>query len=139
MLLYDREIADSIFHVEWRFHKVEGKTGYNSGVYVRNSADGKIWHQAQVGNQNVGFIFGDTLVDGKSKREKIASKAPQRGKPAGEWNVYELTSKGKNVTLWINGGVTCEWTACEVPKGYVGMEAEGYMIEFKNVKLKELK
>src|SRR5262249_41524163 len=47
MLLYDREIADGIFHVEWRFKKLEGKKGYNSGVYVRNSADGKIWHQAQ--------------------------------------------------------------------------------------------
>src|SRR5262249_12050918 len=49
MLLYNEEFADGIFHVEWRFKKIEGKKGYNSGVYVRTSADGAIWHQAQVG------------------------------------------------------------------------------------------
>jgi len=107
---------------------------------VRNSADGKIWHQAQVGSGNVGFLFGDTLVDGKVKREKIAAlKGPQRGKEAGEWNTYEITFKGKTMTLWINGFITAEWDKCEVPKGYIGMEAEGYYIEFKNLKLKDLK
>ena len=42
MLLHQKEQGDGIFHVEWRFQKAE-KTGYNSGVYVRNSADGAIW------------------------------------------------------------------------------------------------
>lgn len=139
MLLYNKEFADGIFHIEWRFQKVEGKAGYNSGVYVRNSANGKIWHQAQVGSKNVGFIFGDTMVGDQLKRERIASKVPQRGKEAGEWNIYEITCKGKNVILWINGAVTCEWENCEVPKGYLGMEAEGYVIEFRNAKFKEVK
>src|SRR5262249_33149281 len=39
MLIYDKEFADGVLHVEWRFEKIEGKKGYNSGVYVRNSAD----------------------------------------------------------------------------------------------------
>src|SRR5437870_12688863 len=30
MLLYNEEFGDGIFHVEWRFKKVEGKKGYNS-------------------------------------------------------------------------------------------------------------
>ena len=45
MLLYDKEFGDAICHVEWRFKKLDGKKGYNSGVYVRNSGDGKSsWH-----------------------------------------------------------------------------------------------
>jgi hypothetical protein len=139
MLLYDKELADGIFHVEWKFKKVEGKKGYNSGVYARNSADGKIWHQAQVGSLNVGYIFGDTLVDGKPKRIRVDYKVPQRGKEAGEWNTYEITCKGKNMTLWVNGAVTAEWKECEVPKGYIGLEAEFWYIEFKNLKYKEMK
>jgi hypothetical protein len=134
-----REYADGIFHVEWRFHKLEGKKGYNSGVYVRNSDDGRIWHQAQVGSKNVGYLFGDTPVGGQRKRFNIPAKGPQRGKEAGEWNTYEITCKGKTLTLWINGAVTCEWKECEVPKGHMGLEAEGYLIEFRNVKFKELK
>jgi hypothetical protein len=140
MLLWDKEVADGIFHVEWRFKNVEGKKGYNSGVYVRNSADGAIWHQAQVGSKNVGHIFGSTLIDGKKTGipgKKL--KGPQRGKDAGEWNTYEITCKGKSVTLWINGGVTAVWDGCQVDKGYSGVEAEGWYIEFRNMRFKELK
>lgn len=136
MLLYDKELTDGIFHVEWRFKKLPGKAGYNSGVYARNSADGKIWHQAQVGNQNVGRIFGDTLVDGKPQRTNIKAVGEQRGKSAGEWNVYEFSFDGPRLTLWINGAVTAEWNECAVRQGYIGLEAEGYLIEFKNAKFK---
>lgn len=136
MLLYKKEFGDGIFHVEWRFKKIEGGKGYNSGVYVRTSADGTIWHQAQVGSKNVGYLFGDTLVDGKIQRVKIDDKKPQRGKEAGEWNIYEVACKGKQMTLWINGAVTATWDRCVVPKGHVGLEAEGWYIEFRNVKFK---
>ena len=138
MLLYDRAFGDGIFHVEWRFKKVEGKKGYNSGVYVRNSADGKVWHQAQVGSKNVGHIFGKTLKGGKLVGIPGNRKpGPQRGKEAGEWNTFEIACKGKTITLWVNGAVTAEWASCEVPRGYPGLEAEGWWIEFKNVKFKE--
>jgi hypothetical protein len=137
MLLFDEEFADGIFHVEWRFKPVDGGKGYNSGVYVRNSADGAIWHQAQVGNMNIGYIFGETLAGGEKKRINIKdAKVAQRGKGPGEWNVFEITCKGKDVTLWVNGAVTATWTDCQVPKGYVGLEAEGWDIEFRNVKFK---
>ena len=138
MLLWDKEVADGIFHVEWRFKVIEGKKGYNSGVYVRNSADGAIWHQAQVGSKNVGYLFGDTLVDGMKKRFRADDKAPQRGKEAGAWNTYEVACKGKTITLWINGAVTATWNDCQVAKGRLGLEAEGYFIEFKNLKFKDL-
>jgi hypothetical protein len=136
MLLYNQEFGDGIFHVEWRFKEIPGKKGYNSGVYVRTSADGTIWHQAQVGADNIGYLFGDTLVDGKIKRVRIDDKKPQRGKKPGEWNTYEVTCKGKQMTLWINGAVTATWNDCQVPKGHVGLEAEGWYIDFRNVKYK---
>jgi len=139
MLLFDRELGDGIFHVEWRFTPVEGKKGYNSGVYVRNSADGAIWHQAQVGIKNVGYIFGKTLVDGKPKSVNAKGVGPQRGKDAGEWNTFEIDCRGKTVKLWVNGAVTCTWDDCPVPKGYLGLEAEGWVIEFRNLKWKDLK
>ena len=59
-------------------------------------------------------------------------------KPAGEWNTFEIACKGKDVTLWVNGAITNRWHDCQVPRGYVGVEAEGYRIEFRNVKLKPL-
>ena len=65
-LRWDKELADCIFHVEWRFTVLSGKKGYNSGVYARNSADATIYHQAQTGDASGGYLFGNTLVKGQS-------------------------------------------------------------------------
>ena len=40
--------------------------------------------------------------------------------------------------LWVNGAVANQWHDCPVPRGYLGVEAEGYRIEFRQVKLKPL-
>lgn len=140
-LRWDKEQGDFVYHVEWKFTPVTtGKKGYNSGIYARNSGDAKVWHQAQVGGGPDGFLFGETFTaGGELKRFDFSKKqADKRVKPAGEWNTFEVTCKGKDVSLWVNGETVIEWHECEVPKGYVGLEAEGYRIEFKNVKLKPL-
>jgi 3-keto-disaccharide hydrolase len=136
---WDRELGDFVFHVEWRFKPIRGKKGYNSGVYARNSSDAKIWHQAQTGDASGGFLFGDTPAGDELKRINLAKEQHgNRVKPAGEWNTFEITCKGKDMTLWVNGGVTNEWHDCNVPRGYVGLEAEGWEIEFRHVKVKPL-
>ena len=138
-LRYDRELADLILHVEWRFDKREGLKGYNSGVFIRNSADGRVWHQAQVGAGNDGYLFGQTLVDGKLSNIKFGPKPTvNRLKPPGEWNTYEIRCQGPKITLWVNGEVSSEFTAPEVLEGYLGLEAEGFRIEFRNLKLELL-
>jgi hypothetical protein len=137
-LRWDKEQGDFVYHVEWKFTPVTtGKKGYNSGIYARNSSDAKVWHQAQVGAGPNAFFFGETLIGGDLKRFDFSKKqADKRVKPAGEWNTFEVTCKGKDVALWVNGEFVNEWHDCEVPRGYVGLEAEGYRIEFRNVKLK---
>jgi hypothetical protein len=136
-LRWDKEVGDGIFHVEWRFTPVPGKKGYNSGMYARNSADARIYHQAQTGDGSGGYLFGQTEVQGKPQRFNLSRQQKgSRVKPAGEWNTFEITCQGKDMTLWVNGAVANQWHDCQVPKGYVGLEAEGYRIEFRNVKLK---
>lgn len=141
MLLCDREFGDAVFHCEFRYTKVEGKTGYNSGLYVRNNKDGSIWHQAQFGDANGGYLFGESPgTDGsKASFSTKADVADGRVKPAGEWNTLEITARGKDLTLWLNGAVTCEFKGCGNPKGLVGLEGEGFRIEFRNLKVKELR
>lgn len=142
MLLCDREFGDAIFHCEFRYTKVEGKSGYNSGIYVRNNKDGSLWHQAQIGGSTGGYLFGETPgADGKKvffSTDKIVGDQG-RVKPAGEWNTIEITARGKTLTLWVNGAVTCEIKDCGNPKGLVGVEGEGFRIEFRNLKIKELR
>jgi hypothetical protein len=142
MLLCEREFGDAVFHVEFRYTKVEGKAGYNSGAYVRNSKDGAMWHQAQLGDSSGGYLFGETRgADGNKKFFTTDKDVGDRGrvKSAGEWNTLEITARGKALTLWVNGAVTCEIKDCGNPKGLVGVEGEGYRIEFRNLKVKELR
>jgi len=141
MLLLDREIGDAVFHVEFCYTKIEGKSGYNSGIYVRNSKDGAIWHQAQIGDASGGYLFGETPgADGKKKFFSLDKKVTdQRVKHAGDWNTIEITAVGKVLTLWVNGAVTCQFEDCGREMGYLGLEGEGYLIEFRNLKMKPLR
>lgn len=137
-LRYAPELADFLCHAEFRFPPVQGETRYNSGVFVRNSIDGKIWFQAQA-TLDGGYLFGNTLVNGVAQRVDLHQKMSEnRVKPAGEWNVYEIRAVGKQITLWVNGAAVNEFVDCEVPHGYFGLEAEGYRVEFRNIRLKRL-
>jgi hypothetical protein len=140
MLLFNKEIGDAIFHFEFCYTKIEGKTGYNSGAYVRNSKDGAIWHQAQFGDAKDGYLFGQTMgTDGQKKSFNLKKQVTDvRAKPAGEWNTLEVTARGKVLTLWVNGAVTCQFGNCGPEQGYLGLEGEGYRIEFRNLKVKAL-
>jgi hypothetical protein len=138
-LRYDQKLRDFIYHIEWRYEPVPGGTGYNSGVYARNTSDANLWHQAQVGSAGGGYLFGTTLVDGTQMRFNFSKDLKaQRVKPAGQWNTYEITCRGKSMILWVNGAVTNEWNACLVPEGYIGVEGEGWKIAFRSIKLKKL-
>jgi hypothetical protein len=136
-LRYDRELANFILHVEWRFTKIEGETKYNSGVFVRNTADGNTaWYQAQVGApSNAGYFF---FVDTEGKRTNLKKDMISNPvKEPGEWNTYEITADGSKVDLTVNGTLTSRFD-CDRTSGYAGLEAEYYQIEFRNIKLKEL-
>lgn len=135
---YTTELKDLVLHAEYRFVPVEGETRYNAGVYVRTSADGTIWHQAQATLPG-GFLFMNTLVKGVAQRVNMSKEMKEnRVKPAGEWNVYEIRAVGKQITLWVNGAVVNEFNDAEVLSGYLGLEAEGYNVEYRNVRLKRL-
>jgi hypothetical protein len=138
-LRWDREIGNAVFHLEWRFAVITAGKNYNSGIYIRNSADGRLWHQGQIGSADGGYVFGSTIVAGAPQRfNLIKAMTEQRIRPAGEWNVSELGAEGRRITFRNNGGVTSEFSECDVPRGYLGVEAEGYRIEFRNLRLKLL-
>jgi hypothetical protein len=138
-LRYDRELVNFIVHVEWRFTKKEGLKGYNSGVIVRTTPNSSIWHQAQMGAENDAFLFGGKFINGEAQSLKFRPKPKEnRIKPAGEWNTYEVRCEGPKITLWVNGAVTSEDENPDPSKGYLGLEAEGFRVEFRNLKLKVL-
>jgi hypothetical protein len=139
MLLLDKELADGIFHVEWKFVTDERRTTYGADLYVRNSADGTIHHKVHLAHTMVGGFIGRTNLDGKLKPFGSPRKGVDRTKAPGEWNTTEIVCKGGTLTVWVNGYQTCEWPKCEIPKGFLGLGSEAPAVEFRNVKWKEEK
>jgi len=60
-------------------------------------------------------------------------------KPVGEWNQYEITCKGNNVKLVINGQVVNEGAESEMTKGKILLQSEGAEVHFRNVELTPVK
>lgn len=135
---YDTPLEDFVFHVEFRFTPLEGNPRYNSGVFARNTADYSRWYQAQVGPGG-GFLFGIGEENGEPKRFNTRDQLKaDRIRPAGEWNVMEVTARGPALSVWANGAVVSEWDQCPVRRGHIGLEGEGFRIEFRNLKVKRL-
>src|SRR4051812_39146906 len=138
-LRYDRELGDFELQVDWRFTpRTEGEKRYNSGIGVRMSRYGEIWHQAQTGTTG-GYLFGETFTDGLFRRVNLSKDVKEnRVKPVGECNHYDVRAQGDRITLAINGAVVNELSGVGLRRGYIGFEAEGYEITFRNIRLKIL-
>jgi hypothetical protein len=136
-LRFNHEFRHFTFHVKWRFTKLPGNPSYNSGVFFLNSEDGAIWHQAQT-SPDGGYLFGLTPVDGEPQRfNEQKNMTENRVKPAGRWNVYDIRCTAGTCTLAVNG-VVVNTIHPGVETGYIGLESEGYQIQFKDLKVQQL-
>lgn len=137
-LKYEKEYGDFVFHIEWRFTPLpQADVRYNSGIGVRLSPMGEIWHQAQTGPAGA-WLFGVDVADGKLARTNLREQMIEnRVKPAGEWNVMEVYAEGDTLRIWLNGKVVSEWKGCTIRRGFLGLEAEGFEIAFRNMQIKE--
>ncbi len=136
-LRFNREFGNFTFHAEWRFTKLAGSPKYNSGIFFRNNADGSIWNQAQVSFDG-GYIFSNSRTYGQAKALYDQQHTKDNPiKPAGTWNTYDIHCDGNKCTLAVNGMITSTIDT-PIEKGYIGLEAEGYRIEFRNLKVQEL-
>jgi hypothetical protein len=135
-LMYEKELGDYDLSVEWRFTPKEGNPRYNSGIGIRLSKAGELWLQAQTG-QAGGYLFGTNFANGAIQRVNTLKEVKEnRVKAVVEWNLYEIQSRGDTVTLSINGAVVSVVPGVGLRRGFIGLEAEGFEVAFRNLKLK---
>jgi hypothetical protein len=66
------------------------------------------------------------------------------GKPAGEWNKFQITRKGNNVTIKLNGEVVNEVKLDDAKlkgrpeSGYLGFQDHGLPLALRNIRVREL-
>lgn len=132
MLLFERVLADGVFHVEWRYIEVTPKA--NSGVFVRTARDASNWIQAQLAPPGLGRISGLwTVPKGTSAVIKAGKAAPNLMRSVDEWNTLEIVCRGADIAVIVNGVETAVMKDVGILKGHVGLEAEFTPIEFRNL------
>lgn len=140
MLWYEgRKFRDFTLRVEW---KVSDHCN-NSGIFVRfpEKSDDP-WYAVNNGYEiqiddcdKKGLMFQTGSVYSFHPATKLASK------PAGEWNVYQITVTGQHYSIVLNGEKVNEFDGKRGVEGYIGLQNHDPIsrVSFRSVKVKELK
>ena len=135
--------------VEWRW--APGKPAGNSGVLMRITGQPQALPkcvEAQLQSGRAGDIYGfhGFQVKGDPARARSAegkmtgklsgvSKIKGNEKKPGELNEYDITFRGGDLTLLVNGEKVNEATGLDVVAGKIGLQSEGGEVHFRTVRL----
>lgn len=144
----EKEYSDYVLRLEWRWTPGEQK-GRNSGVFVHVSGPDKVWPKGAEAQLAAGSAGDFWLMDGYKLVSDPARKDPKNDrhvfrsandveKPFGEWNQYEITCKGRDVDLKINGTLVNRGSDAETTGGAIILQSEGAEIHFRNITLTPL-
>jgi hypothetical protein len=149
-LYTEKEYGDFVFRFEFKL-----TANANNGIAIRAPLEGD---SAYAGMEI------QVLDDSGSAYQKLQPWqyhgsiydlfAAKRGsqKPVGEWNEEEITAKGRQITIKVNGQVIVDANLDDIkdeakikkhpgmnrPKGHIGFLGHGARVEFRNLRIKEL-
>jgi hypothetical protein len=128
----DKEYTNFALQLEVRWLKPK----QDSGVFLRATQEGSNWpnerYEVQCENsERVARIFG-------AKHERDVELATSLLKPTGQWNSYEITCTGTNLKVKFNGQLVASSDSLTRSSGFIGLQGEGGLLEFRNVRIKSL-
>ncbi|MBN1425825.1 DUF1080 domain-containing protein [Candidatus Fermentibacteria bacterium] len=141
------EYGDYVLSLEWRWPP--GTQGGNNGVLVHSSTPRTlgIWPKSievQLAKDNAGdfWIIGTELdvanEEARRQGRRHLNLTDGSEKPLGEWNHMEITCKGNEVIVLVNGVLVNHATNCNVARGAICLQSEGAPIEYRNIVLEPL-
>lgn len=125
----EKEYSDFIVEAEWRALE----TNYNSGFYIRAGVVGTPY-PTNAWQVNLKEAALGQLLRGKT--EALPSKTPKF--PVNEWVTFRMEARGKKLTLDVNGARAWEFDKLDTDHGYIGIQAESKLMDFRNVRVREL-
>jgi hypothetical protein len=140
----EKDYSNYRLHVEWRWAK-DAPDNANSGVLLHVHGPDAIWplcFEAQLKTGNAGQVVGMGLdipaAPVLNNRKRAPRLAEPSEKPLGEWNTYEIVSRGDTIEVFVNGVRQNLVDKLPVSKGAIGLQMEGFPIEFRRVWLEPL-
>ncbi|MBI2688552.1 MAG: DUF1080 domain-containing protein [Acidobacteria bacterium] len=150
-LFTTKEYKDFVFRFDFKL-----SPGGNNGVGIRSPLEGDA---AYAGMEIQILDHGHAMYKGRIKPAQhhgsvydvVAAKADAL-KPVGKWNREEIRVKGNKIKVTLNGKVITEADLSTVTdeailkkhpgvkneKGHIGFLGHGSLVEFRNIRIKEL-
>lgn len=125
-LATEKEYADFEMRFEWR----AVQANYNSGFFIRSGKELGT-NQLNLAKGSEGAFIGGKIDGGKPVGDLQ--------KPAGEWNEWRVVVQGDKVAFSCNGKPAWEGTGLKPEKGFIGLQAEGAPLEFRKLRIREIK
>lgn len=136
LLWHETELDDYVLTLEFKASRAED----NSGVFVRFPDPGNDPWVAV----NEGYEIQICDAGGKNSTGAVYNAKPAAelaSKPIGEWNKYEITVIGQNITVKLNGKVVNEFKGeKKTGRGFIGLQNHdnNTKVSFRNVKIKPI-
>lgn len=125
--------------VEWRWTKVAA----NSGVLIHIQPNDTVWpkcFQVQQKADAAGDIICMNGLWANECTDKVKFTVPKikpsNEKPLNEWNTMKIICKNGTLEVFVNGELQNKITGMTAKKGFIGFQAEGKPMEFRNLKIK---
>jgi hypothetical protein len=148
----EKEYGNYVLRLKWRFPK--GGMPGNSGVLLHVQKEDKVWPtsvEAQLQSGRAGDFWlimppevkldvDRSRQDPKQARHYFRDpKDEPVEKPIGEWNQYEITCKGGDITLKVNGRTVNQGKNGNLKSGRIGLQSEGSEIHFKDIEIAHIR
>ena len=146
LLTKKNDYENYVLTLEWRWPETAGNNG--ALVHVTKPEELGVWPkclevQLESGNAGDFWVIGTTIdVENAEKRRdgrRHLNLSDGDEKPLGEWNKMEITCRGDEVLVKVNGKLVNHATNVSQTRGAIALQSEGTPIEFREIKLRKLK
>jgi len=145
LLTKKNDFKNYVLTLDWRWPEKGG----NNGVLVHVTKPGAlgVWPKSlevQLGSDDAGdfWVIGTTLEiehpEGRIEDRRHKNLSDGNEKPPGQWNTMEITCRGDEVTVKVNGELVNHATKLSQSKGAIGLQSEGTLIEYRDIMLRPL-
>jgi hypothetical protein len=139
------DFENYVLTLQWRWPEKPG----NNGVLVHVTKPGElgVWPkclEVQLAHENAGdfWVIGTTIdvenADQRREGRRHRNLSDGDEKPLGEWNEMEITCRGDEVLVKVNGKLVNHATNLSQSKGAIALQSEGAPIEYREIKLRQL-
>lgn len=148
----EKQYENFILELEWRHLRPGGNAGLfvwsepisAPGVPFLRAVEVQILDHAY--GQSPSFtthgdifpIHGSTMIPDPPSRGNRSFPAAFHSLASPQWNHYRVTCIDGRITLAVNGHPVSGGRECNYRKGYIALESEGGIVDYRNIRIKEL-